>query len=270
MTAPTNPFPGMNPWLEQRWGDVHTRLISYTADMLQERLPDALRARMQERVFIASGEEPHRAVYPDVHLYERRDRAPSPGGATPAGAAVAQPMVVHVSEGEMTQSYLEIIDARTGGQVVTRIEFISRANKAPGRGRELYLQKQKEATDAGANIVEIDLLREGEPVSQVPQYRIPERYRTSYHVSVRRVSKPQQFEYYRAPLRERLPTIANPLRPSDTELPLDLQSLINLAYQRGRYDDIDYAQPPDPPLQDDAAQWARQTLQATGGDSAPQ
>jgi hypothetical protein len=33
-----NPFPGMNPFIEQQWRDAHTMLISYLRDHLQERL----------------------------------------------------------------------------------------------------------------------------------------------------------------------------------------------------------------------------------------
>ena len=34
-----SPFPGMDPYLEQFWGDVHHRLITYTCDALQRHLP---------------------------------------------------------------------------------------------------------------------------------------------------------------------------------------------------------------------------------------
>ena len=40
-----NPFPGMNPWLEAHWGDVHTSLTTYACDQLQPQLPAGLRAR---------------------------------------------------------------------------------------------------------------------------------------------------------------------------------------------------------------------------------
>ena len=35
-----SPFPGMDPWLEQRWRDVHARLIVYIANQLQAQLPE--------------------------------------------------------------------------------------------------------------------------------------------------------------------------------------------------------------------------------------
>jgi hypothetical protein len=47
-----SPFPGMNPYLEQYWGDIHHRLITYSSDALQKQLPGDLRARVGERVFV--------------------------------------------------------------------------------------------------------------------------------------------------------------------------------------------------------------------------
>jgi hypothetical protein len=35
-----NPFPGMNPYLEQHWRDVHTTLMVYLRDQLQGELPE--------------------------------------------------------------------------------------------------------------------------------------------------------------------------------------------------------------------------------------
>ena len=34
-----SPFPGMDPFLERHWEDVHTRLIGYIADALQPHQP---------------------------------------------------------------------------------------------------------------------------------------------------------------------------------------------------------------------------------------
>src|SRR5262245_3320500 len=54
-TAPmTSPFPGMDPYLEQHWGDVHSSLIIYARDQLRRKLPGDLRARVEERVFVES------------------------------------------------------------------------------------------------------------------------------------------------------------------------------------------------------------------------
>jgi len=47
-----SPFPGMDPFLERHWGDVHATLIVYARDLLQPRLPDDLLARIEQRVFL--------------------------------------------------------------------------------------------------------------------------------------------------------------------------------------------------------------------------
>lgn len=52
-----SPFPGLDPYLEARWGDVHQSLITYTRDTLQPNLPEDLRARVEERVFVETEAE---------------------------------------------------------------------------------------------------------------------------------------------------------------------------------------------------------------------
>ncbi len=47
-----SPFPGMDPYLEQCWRDIHARCIIYAADQLQAHLPPDLRARVEERVVV--------------------------------------------------------------------------------------------------------------------------------------------------------------------------------------------------------------------------
>ncbi len=52
-----SPFPGMDPYLERHWGDIHQALITGIRDWLQARLSPDLRARMQERVYIEHATE---------------------------------------------------------------------------------------------------------------------------------------------------------------------------------------------------------------------
>lgn len=66
------------------------------------------------------------------------------------------------------------------------------------------------------------------------------------------------------PLRERLPAIRIPLRPTDPDVPLDLQALIDRCYENGRYDDLDYTREPDPPLDPPDAEWAEALLRGKG------
>ncbi|MGH7198968.1 MAG: DUF4058 family protein, partial [Planctomycetaceae bacterium] len=94
--------------------------------------------------------------------------------------------------------------------------------------------------------------------------KIDQHFRTPYQICVRRVTRPDEAEIYRAPLRERLPTIRIPLRPTDRDVTLDLQGLIDECYHRGRYAAIDYQRDPDPPLPPVDAKWADELLRAAG------
>ena len=75
-----SPFPGMDPYLERHWGDVHTSLVTYARDQLQKFLPRDLRARVEERVVVSGWNRP-RSLFPDVRVIEtgRISRRPGQG-----------------------------------------------------------------------------------------------------------------------------------------------------------------------------------------------
>ncbi len=220
-----SPFPGMDPYLERHWGGVHNTLIAYAQAMLNERLPRDLRARTQERI-------------------------------------VVEVLEVFFHEPE-TQAFLEIIESAPARRVITVIEIVSPTNKYAGPGREQYRQKQRDLFEGGISLVEVDLLRAGPYVLQLPWGQYPESHRTPYKVCVHRAGKASA-EIYRVPLREPLPTIRVPLRSADADVPLELQSLIEQVYHHGRYDDMDYRLPPMLPLDPEDAVWADELLRAAG------
>src|SRR6516162_10263588 len=71
-----SPFPGMDPYLEQRWRDVHHNIITFAQGALNEALPDGLIARVEERVFLEPEWGPGRSPYPDLRVVERKPPAP--------------------------------------------------------------------------------------------------------------------------------------------------------------------------------------------------
>jgi hypothetical protein len=148
----------------------------------------------------------------------------------------------------------------SGNRVITVIELLSLANKMPGAGKDLYVQKQQELLEGEVSLVEIDLLREGQWVLSVPPHLIAPLHVTAYRVCVRRGWQLDLAEICRAPLRERLPMIRVPLRPTDADVTLDLQELIETCYRNGRYDDIDYKIGPEPALAPEDAAWARELM----------
>jgi hypothetical protein len=256
----------MNPYLEKYWGDVHHSLITYARDALQGQLPGDLRARMQERVFVEAPGEEDLVFIPDVQVSERTEKWEAT--TEPAGTAtiVAEPLVIDFEPpGTLVrETYIDIIEARGGHRVVTTIEVFSPSNKRKGQGQAQFLAKQASMRAAGVNTVEIDLLRDGERVLTLSTDMLPENYRSAYQACVWRAARPKSVEVYRAPLRERLPTIRIPLRETDRDVTLDLQSLVDLSYERGGYDDIDYRADPEPPLSGEDAAWSDRLLNEQG------
>jgi hypothetical protein len=259
-----SPFPGMDPYLEQFWRDVHARLVIYACDQLQSHLPGGLRARVEERVVVEDPVEGDHAVFPDVRVVER-GRARAGGGTAVLEEAVAEPIIIHGESDPMTETFIEILDVGSGKRVVTVIEFLSLSNKTGGEGQEQYRRKQRELKAGRVSLVEIDLLRAGKHVLSVPRNRLPARGRTPYKVCVRRGWQSDTWEVYPLPLRAPLPTIKVPLRETDADVPLNLQALIEQCYKNGGYDDdLDYRADPLPPLEGADAAWADELLRSKG------
>jgi hypothetical protein len=258
------PFPGMDPYLELHWRDVHHRLVTYATDQLQSKLPSDLIARMEEQVYV----EPHnlevrgRIIYPNVRVTEHSALTSDEGGVAVA-EAIAEPLVIYLPE-RTTEGYIEIREARANQRLITVIEVLSPSNKSEGKGRQLYRQKQDELLEAGVNLVELDLLRGGEWVMSVPEGEVPAPYRASYCACVRRDCEPHKAEIYRFPLREPLPSIKIPLRKTDRDVAINLQSLIDQCYINGRYDSIDYSVELEPPFVEADEAWVRELLKSAG------
>jgi hypothetical protein len=261
-----SPFPGMDPYLEQSWRDVHHKLCTYSCDDLQQQLGDALIARVDERLVVeVPVERRRRDLSPDVRVVER-SFAPA-GGPAPSGAgtALAEPLTVEVEfEAESHyEGFVEIVDPKSG-TVVTVIEFLSMRNES-SEGREEYQKKQWELRMGDVSLVEINLLRAGPNVTQVPFDRLPEHARTSYQAIVHRAWAGKKHEVYPIPLRSALPRIKVPLRQSDPDATLDLQSLIDRVYRNGAYHlEVDYARDAVPPLDEPDAGWAHALLKSAG------
>ncbi len=80
----------------------------------------------------------------------------------------------------------------------------------------------------------------------------------------RKTGRPAAFSI-RYGWRSRLPVIPIPLKPEDPDTGLDLQTVLDAAYDRAGYDlEIDYRKEPEPPLDAELAAWADQVLRAKG------
>ncbi len=250
-----SPFPGMDPYLETHWGDVHARLIIYASDQLNAKLPRDLRARAEERVYLEAADTRLGHRQPDVRVIEEGWQD-SGARETTAVLTIAEPLVFHLANDPITEVYLQIIDVKARGRVITGIEILSPANKVPGKGRDEYLKKQQEYWEANVHSVEIDLVREGGRAGRMSDDELPPSARSTYQATVTRMLAYPRYEVYPLRLRERLPAIRIPLRVGDNDVALDLQALVDQAYRNGGYDATDYTGECIPPLKGEDAAWA--------------
>ena len=161
-----SPFPGMDPYMEQSWRDVHHKLCTYACDDIQGQLSHGMIARVDERLMVELSPEQSRSIYPDVRVIRReRPRPQVAVGNAESGTvtALAEPLTLEIDDETATEAFIEIIDARSGGRMITVIEFISITNKLPGEGRDIYRRKQLELRSATVSTVEINLLRRPAP-----------------------------------------------------------------------------------------------------------
>jgi hypothetical protein len=258
MTA-KNPFAGMNPFFAQQWRDAHASMITYLRDALQERLPPDLIIRAEEEVVTIGASERATTYRPDVQVREPW-RLKEPAAVEVATPPLATPATepIRVFLDEEIERWLEIRD--TTGRLITVLELLSPTNKLESAERDRYLRKRHTFLTGGINLVEIDLVRQGGPVFPQGIQNVLQQAGACYAVCVFRAAQPAEREVYPVRLRERLPCIRVPLRPTDADVAVDLQPLVDQCHERGRYHLLDYRLALDPPLAPEDAAWADQLL----------
>ncbi|MBS1253816.1 MAG: hypothetical protein MAG451_02869 [Anaerolineales bacterium] len=247
-----SPFPGMDPYLEGIWGDVHIQLISTFRTLLTRLLAPRYITDLGSRVIVErlpDDDLDGRAIMPDVAVLQPEHAAPTtdamPPGVTPPALRLKTP--VELPTRLVT---LYIYEAATM-KLVTVIELLSPVNKR-GEGRREYLQKRNEVLDSDAHLVEIDLLRAGRRMPFLGE--VPD---TPYLAMVSRAYARPNCEVWPIRLQDPLPVLPVPLLRPDPDVPLDLGVALRTTYEAARYDlRIDYSQPPPPPaLSDEETAW---------------
>jgi hypothetical protein len=257
-----SPFPGMDPYLEGRvWPDFHHRLITAIGDALAPQVAPAYYVAIEERVTaieVGTDEETRR---PDAAIIPTGVPAPSSGGGTAvavvpevAAATVTLPFYDKVREG-----YLEIRDVEHH-VVVTAIEVLSPTNKVHSEGRNEYEKKRRQVLSSATSLIEIDLLRAGEPMAMTPKPA------SDYRILVSRDSEYPNAQLFTFSIRQPIPTVPVPLKYGETEAQLALQELLGQVYDRAHYElRLRYRlSPPEPALSPEDATWAAELLQSGG------
>lgn len=251
------PFPGMDPWLEHPvpWPDVHNRLIAALADVIAPMIAPRYFVRTERRVYLVQPGDTELAGIPDLNILRERVAPYVP--AAPAGAyAVDLPAPEEVEIGHLA---VYAVDAPTKERwLVTVIEVLSPVNKVSKDGRQKYLEKRAELLGKRISLVEIDLLRAGEPLPMTGAAP-----RSDYRVVVARGWQRPRAYVYPCTLREPLPDFPLPLQRREAEPLVPLNATLHDLYARARYDlELDYTLRPKPPLRAEDAEWAQQLVRA--------
>ena len=251
-----NPFPGMNPYMEDRWHTVHAALLVHALGHLQRQLPEDLIAEVEQELVV--GESEVSATYrPDVAVREPWEDASAGGVSVAEPIQVTKPVVVRVPP--KPNRRLGIIDSQ--GRLITVIEVLSPSNKR-GKGGGDYRYKRDEFMESGVNLVEIDLVREGGLVTELFDGDHVIRYLRGrdgkmppHVVSVFRAARPTERELYPIHYQKPLPSFAVPLRAGERDVALDLQAILQQCYEDGAFWMTNYRKAPVPKLSPEDTLW---------------
>jgi len=253
-----NPFPGMNPYLEQTelWHQVHNRLIVAIADELTPKIAPKYRVSIEERIY-TTVDDILLVGIADVGVSKRNNLGNNSGNSQNLTAIkINEPTKVKlpISE-EVIERFLEI-KATQSREVVTVIEILSPKNKLSKEGRLIYENKRQKILNSASHLIEIDLLRAGKSLPILGANK------TDYRILVSRSYQRPEADLYSFDLPQPIPLFPVPLYGEETEPIIDLQTLLNEIYERARFDlAIDYSQSLKPALSSQQQNWIREILQ---------
>jgi hypothetical protein len=160
------------------------------------------------------------------------------------------------------EEYLEIV-GQEDGRLVTLLDVVSPNNRTTPAGRQAYLDTRQQARAAGANLVEIDLVLQGQPTLEYSREGLPD---WDYAVTVTRAAHTEKHEIYSATLQKRLPRFRLPLAAGDRDVVLDLDVAFRRCYERGGFAQrVDYRREPPVPLDEDDRRWLDDLLKDRRG-----
>ncbi|MCI0397323.1 MAG: DUF4058 family protein [Chloroflexi bacterium] len=246
----------MDPYLEHPalWPDVHNRLIAAIADVLSPLVAPNYYVGLERRTYLLKPDDVVFIGRPDVaiisgHEPERLSRRP---------LAEAGVLTVDVPMNDEVGEYFLEVHEVTTGRLVTILELLSPVNKLHPEGRREYEEKRGQVFKARTNLVEVDLLRAGEPMAVVGRP-----VASDYRILVSRGSQRPRAQLYAFNLRQPIPDFPLPLLPGDEEPIVGLNEIVNELYSRARFDlRLDYKRPPVPPLRQEDVAWAQALVEA--------
>ncbi|QDV33582.1 DUF4058 family protein [Tautonia plasticadhaerens] len=252
-------FPGMDPWLEHPalWPDVHNSLIAAIRDAISEQLPDRYFVALEERMVISVPWEATKVFRPDLIVASDRPAEPGPIGEAPKAGGEVLVLDIEFPADPITETYLEIREVE-GASLITSIEVLSPSNKVHGDTRKEYLAKRHKLLLTWTNLVEIDLLRVGEPMPMPTREDVRS---AAYRILLRRAWAHPSGRLYAFGVRVPIPDVSIPLLREDAEPIVRLNDLLHALQDRARYSKrVNYDRLPSPPLGEADAAWAREVI----------
>ena len=277
----SNPFPGMNPYLEspRLWPEVHNKIIAAMHRYLRRRLPFRYSVIMEERLGLGIGigvnppdEPPTRYIRPDLTITGTgTDIGTAPGGgatlALDSGAvAVLLPVRETVSEWFISISIAAAASDGNGSQPITILEVLSPSNKRAGAGRSQYLDQRGSIIASAVHLVEIDLVRQGSPMPyQGYDHNDDNALDAPYRHLISRWPTRPWAALYPFALPSAIPDVTVPLLEGDAEPQIPLGALLDDLYREDYYANyVDYNSDPAGQLSDADRRWLDGLLRAKG------
>jgi hypothetical protein len=250
----TYPFPGLNPYFESRWPDVHATMIVHMREQLRLQMPQGLYVGVELGTQVLKNSREEKPKVPDTSIWKLREDSPAiaepPNAATPTIAETPAPQLRRLAVRDLD------------GELLTVIELLSPSNKH-GVGAVVHQRKRLGLMELGINLVEIDLIRQwGLAVAQFEEDAVAASLMDSagrlppHAALVFRASTPNVRELYGIHYKETLPAIRVPLSSEYSDIWLNLQELAQRAHEEGQFDLVThYAHDPEPPLSPVEAAW---------------
>jgi hypothetical protein len=261
-----NPFPGMNPFLENRtyWRNFHQAFIAEIYRELNRLLPLEFAATMDERLYITYEALDEYSILPDVTVLQQEPTSRNVRGGTvvavssrPTDRSVDSPLHIQVLPEQQREIFIEIRSVAENALIAV-IELLSPTNKRPeSEGWDEYRRKQYGLLGSDVHFIEIDLLRGGNHTVAVPEAALRQKASSwDYLVCLHRAGGKGSYFVWAFGLRDSLPCIMVPLTEGQPEIPLDLHALFQQCWDEGPFERIvRFDLPIEPPLSPEDAQW---------------
>jgi hypothetical protein len=212
-----SPLPGMDPFLEDArlWPEFQHLLVTCLYQALLPGLVDRYRARVGQRHYFTE-----------------------------------QALFTSVIREEHNEEFIEIRQ-RGADRLVTLVEVVAPANKTTAEGRQYYLDHWAISKAGGANIVEIDLVLQGQP----PRGFSPNtQAEGEFAITISRANRQESLEAFN--LQRALPRFRMPLAGDDRDMVVELHVVFHRAFDLGSFGEkINYKMAPIPTLHDSDRQW---------------